>query len=245
LTGPRWKRPWNACEPENMSARTTRELKVEFLALLGAEEFEQRSGELLRHEPRRAINPLLSFLCATDEMLRWRAVRAIGTVVSHLAETDAESARIIMRRLIWSLNDESGGIGWGAPEAMGEILARSPVLACEYCCILISYVCEGGNRLENDALERGALWGIARLAQERPELVREAGDHVATHLGSEDPAKRGLAAWCLGSAGAGKWEHLLRPLLNDEAAVRIFHDGGIVEYRVSELAARALAAAGK
>lgn len=24
-----------------------------------------------------------------------------------------DSARIVMRRLMWSLNDESGGIGWG------------------------------------------------------------------------------------------------------------------------------------
>jgi hypothetical protein len=46
----------------------------------------------------------------------------MGEVMAHLADKDMESARVIMRRLMWSLNDESGGIGWGAPEAMGEIV---------------------------------------------------------------------------------------------------------------------------
>jgi len=44
-------------------------------------------------------------------------------VISNLTEKEMESARVIMRRLMWSLNDESGDIGWGAPEAMAEIIA--------------------------------------------------------------------------------------------------------------------------
>jgi len=55
-----------------------------------------------------------------------------------------ESARVIMRRLMWSLNDESGGIGWGAPEAMGEIMARHEQLTKEYSAILGSYIREDG-----------------------------------------------------------------------------------------------------
>ena len=55
----------------------------------------------------------------------------MGAVVAHLAEKDMESARVVMRRLMCSLNDESGGIGWGAPEAMGEIIASHEGLASE------------------------------------------------------------------------------------------------------------------
>ena len=61
----------------------------------------------------------------------------MGEVVSKIAENDLEFARIIMRRPMLNLNDESGGIGWGAPEAMGEIMARSEKLAEEYHKILI------------------------------------------------------------------------------------------------------------
>jgi len=53
----------------------------------------------------------------------------MGRVVSSLAEKDMESARVVMRRLMWNLNEESGGIGWGCPEAMGETMARSAPLA--------------------------------------------------------------------------------------------------------------------
>ena len=81
---------------------------------------------------------LFSFLCHHDQKIKWRAVTAMGMVISNLAEKEMESARVIMRRLMWSLNDESGGIGWGAPEAMAEIIACHQGLAEEYTHILIS-----------------------------------------------------------------------------------------------------------
>ena len=47
-------------------------------------------------------------------MIKWHAVSALGAIVAALAEKEMESARIIMRRLMWSLNDESGSIGSGS-----------------------------------------------------------------------------------------------------------------------------------
>jgi len=143
--------------------------------------------------PKKMINPLLCFLFETDEVIRWRAVRGVGITVSAIAEKALEQARTIMRRLIWSLNGESGGIGWGAPEAMGEIMAENETLAREYHRILVSYIDENGNLLENDELERGVMWGIDRLAQKRPELLREWTGPVMAQLNSPDPVKRGLA----------------------------------------------------
>lgn len=95
----------------------------------------------------------------------------MGAFVANLADEDIESARVIVRRLMWQLNDESGGIGWGAPEVMGEILARHEGLAGEYANILTSHIKEDGNSLEHEPLQRDALWGVARLAQVRPDLV--------------------------------------------------------------------------
>ncbi len=63
----------------------------------------------------------------------------MGRVAADLADRDMESARVVVRRLMWNLNDESGGIGWGSPEAMGEIMACHEGLAEEYSCILISF----------------------------------------------------------------------------------------------------------
>ena len=88
---------------------------------------------------------------------------------------------------MWSLNDESGGIGWDAPEAMSEIIASHEGLAKEYTNVLISYVREDGNFLEYEPLQRGAVWGIGSVAQARPDLVQDAlphGKFILLHLKS-------------------------------------------------------------
>ncbi len=173
-------------------------LRARVAELLHTDDFAVRLSEWSQFAPRQVISPLLSFLYSTDEQVKWRAVTAVGMVVAEMAEEDMEAARTVMRRLMWSLNDESGGIGWGAPEAMGEIMARQRQLAEEYYCILVSYICDAGNRLEHDLLECGVLWGLGRLAQVRPELLRESLCHISRYLQSQDPRQRGLAAWALG-----------------------------------------------
>ena len=112
----------------------------------------------------KVIGSLIFYLQSGEEKIKWRAVTAMGHVVSAMAERNMESARVVMRRLMWSLNDESGGIGWGAPEAMGEIMTRNESLASEYRHILLSYVNPDGNYLEFAPLRAGAVWGIDRLS---------------------------------------------------------------------------------
>jgi len=213
-------------------------------SLLASPDFE-KSLKGLAISPERTISPLLCFLYETDELIRWRAVRGIGITVSALAEKNLESARIIMRRLMWSLNDESGGIGWGAPEAMGEIMAESGALAKEYYRILVSYVDVDGNLLENDELERGVLWAIGRLAGRRPELFRDSTRPIIAQLNSSDPVKRGLALRALvflrqGGLDAGHLASLLVPLTQDQTAIRVFENGVFVEHKVCRLASQLL-----
>ena len=165
--------------------------------------------------------------------------------MSALAEEDLEAARIIMRRFLWSLNDESGGIGWGAPEAMGEIMAENGALAGEYHRILVSYIDENGNPLENDELERGVMWAIGRLARKRPELFLKKTRPILAQLNSPDPVKRGLALRTLlllhkGGLDLGRLATLLGPLLEDQTQIRIFEDGVFVEYKTCRLASELL-----
>jgi hypothetical protein len=199
--------------------------------LLKSDAFEARMGELASHAPRRIVNPLLSFLYSPDELIKWRAVTAVGFVVARMADEEMEWARVVMRRLIWSLNDESGGIGWGAPEAMGEIMANHERVAEEFSAILVSYIREDGNPLENGLLERGVLWGIGRLAQRRPGMVQGTVTHLAPYLAS---------AWVLGFVDAAAVMNHLKPLLQDPAKVHIFEKGRVHDYRICDLAGKAL-----
>jgi hypothetical protein len=169
--------------------------------LLRSDDFRQRLPELKNLPARQVINPLFSFLCSPDETVKMRAVAAIGVVVAQLANEDMESARVIMRRLIWNLNDESGGIGWGCPEAMGEIMASHEGLAKEYAPILISFIREDGNFFEYEPLLCGALWGVGRLAQVRPQLVKDSVPHVRSFLKSQNDTIKELAKWTLNSLG--------------------------------------------
>jgi hypothetical protein len=125
--------------------------------------------------PRQVVSPLIACLFHGDDRVRWHAVSALGATVAALAEMDREAARIIVRRLMWSLNDESGSIGWGAPEALAEIMARHDGLAEEYGHILVAYMGRDGCYLELPALQRGLMWGLGRLAGSGPTSSGDGG----------------------------------------------------------------------
>lgn len=218
----------------------TRELKKKILTLLTNGDFDKNLVKICQLPPRQAVNPLFSFFYNTDELIKWRAVTAMGAVVAGLADHDMESARVVMRRLMWNLNDESGGIGWGSPEAMGEIMARHAGLADEYAYLLVSYVDEDGNYIEHPMLQRGVLWGLGRLAHTRPWLVKQATPFLLPYLQSEDAMHRGLAAWTAGALGIEMIKPLLLRLTNDNKRITVFMDMHFIECTVGQLAAEAL-----
>lgn len=217
-----------------------RQLKKTVLGLLSSDDFETALAQIEQLPLRRAINPILGFLCADKELVRWRAVTATGAVVARIAAEDREAAREIVRRLMWSLNEESGGIGWGAPEAMAEIIARDGGLAREYAGIFVSYLDPQGNYLEHELLQRGVLWGVVRLAGVAPELVKDAAPHLRRFLGSRDAGVRGLAAAALGMLDDGDLRGDLEPLVQDEAQVRVYDGTRVTSRTVGEMAGEAL-----
>ena len=184
---------------------------------------------------RQVINPLFSFFYNPDELVKWRAVTAAGVVVTRLAHSHMESARVIMRRLIWNLNDESGGIGWGSPEAMGEIMARHEGLAGEYYQILISYIMPEGNYIEHEMLQRGVLWGLGRLAHERPGLIAPSAALLCPYLTSNDPHIRGLAAWSAALFDCRETNLILKNLKNDHTVVAVYLNTDLTETTIGEL----------
>ena len=217
-----------------------RNLKRRVLELIKAPNFCCSLEELKQLPCRSVINPLLSLLLDHDEQVKWRAVTAIGTVVAFMVQNDAESARVIMRRLMWSLNDESGGIGWGAPETMGEIMAQSETIADEYHSILISYLDENGNFLEYEPLQKGLLWGIARLSTVRPELMKPALIHLGKYLDSVDPSIRGFSAYTICHLSAGCPNEYLKTLLSDHAEFQTFWNSELRKFTVSEFVEKAV-----
>ncbi len=219
-----------------------RQIKKILPPLLRQPDFDQALAEIRSWPPRATISPLLSCIYQVDEVVKWRAVLALAEVMNSLAGKEMEQARVVMRRLMWSLNEESGGIGWGMPEAMGEIMARNRALAEEYGHILVSYMREECY-LELPALQRGLLWGLGRLAEVYPEklLAFDADGYMEHYLDSSDPAVQALAIRNFGLLKTPEALPLLKNFYDSPTSVHLFVGGGFVDTTVGELARQAVA----
>nr|WP_320010422.1 DVU0298 family protein [uncultured Desulfobulbus sp.] len=233
-----------------MSSRTT---KKKVLALFQGQDLDQILTELDRMPAKDAVNALFSLICRDELSLRWRAITCMGAQVARLAEENIEEARIMMRRFLWSLNDESGGIGWGAPESMAEVMCNHPALAEEYVHMLISYMREDGdephqdgNYIEHPLLQRGLLWAVARLAEYKPELLltRGADTDVLPYLESSDAEVRGLAALACGRLKIAEAKDGLHLLCQETTTIPLYHEGTLTQVSLNELAQEALEAIG-
>ncbi len=226
-----------------------RRLKMELKQDLLAPDWQDRLASLEQHPPARLVGPLFSFLLHDGE-LKWHSVTALGLAIARMAEERLEDARVVMRRCIWNMSEESGNLGWGMPETMGEILARHGKLAQEYNRLLISYIWETGredNFIEHPPLRRGGYWGVARLAQVRPELAataavafRQGLQHPGDSGENPDPAIRGLAAWGAGLLEDAEARPLLEKLQHDQEELPLYLERELKTVTVAELATQAL-----
>jgi hypothetical protein len=230
----------------------TRAIKQQVLGLLKQDDLAGIEMELALLQEKEVVNALFFGICHSDERIRWHAISAMGSAVARLAEQDTEEARIILRRILWSLNDESGGIGWGATESMAEIMCRHKGLADEYIHMLISYMrpdgeekCQDGNFLEHEMLQQGLMWAVGRLAQCRKKhlLVRGVEHDLPPYLESPDATVCGLAARAIGllgrTEGTGRLQYLAG---NDQRALRLYDQGAFSTVLVADLATQALQA---
>nr|MBF0221507.1 HEAT repeat domain-containing protein [Desulfobulbaceae bacterium] len=219
-----------------------RAVKEKVTELLRAADLEKALIELSTYEQGRVLKPLLSSLCSCDKVVKWHAVTAIGQVVGATAETDFESARVVMRRFMWMLNDESGGIGWGIPEVIGEVCAVHPKIAQEYTHILVSFMREEGFYLELPELQRGLMWGLGRLAQVYPQLLVEKNSlsYLPLYLGSADTRVKAGAVYATGLLNDKQSLPVLHKFVGDSSVVTLYKDRRFEETTLGALAREAI-----
>ncbi len=232
---------------------SSRKLKKAILGRLAKGNLDESLAFLGHHGPGHVVNVLFSAICREEQAIRWHAVSCMGVTLNRLAVQDMEAARVVMRRMLWSLNDESGGIGWGAPESLAEAMYLHAGLAKEYIHMLISYMrqdgdelLQDGNFLEHPILQRGLLWGVARLSERRQDLLlkKGAGNDILAYLASPDQQVRGLAALALGRLKLSMARSELKALVEDTEKMKIYEEGSFVETSVGRLAEEALEALG-
>lgn len=216
--------------------------------ILADPEWQSRLAELDDYRPGDLVPPLLNLRLDRNEAVRWRTVPAFGLTAARLAEASMEKTRVLMRTLMWYMNEESGNLGWGIPHFMGEAMVRNEKIAKEFHKILASYIfCDAecdGNFLDHPELRRDVYWGLARLAARRPEMVTHGERFLVAALEDADPYNRAYAAWTLGLIKAEGARGALEQLAADTAEIRTFRDNEIIDMTVGDMAREALAALG-
>ena len=169
--------------------------KVEVEALLEAEDHDA----LIRFSqgaPARTLRYLSARLYSEDAQVKWRAVRALGALAADPALLTNEKLAEQLRRYLWFLNDESGAVPYGVPEAIGEILARRPSLQEAFLPLICAMIHEE-DVSQTGVIERGVIWAIGRIG---PDALRGGPDIpqirniAAAH---PDRETRHVAEWTL------------------------------------------------
>jgi|GEM_PF-293299 len=150
-----------------------------------------RLGRWVKTE-RMAVRTLSSLLFDGDRLVCWRAAEALGRVAALECERDPEKIRRLLRRLFWQLNDESGNLGWYAPQAIAEILANAPSFLAEHARVLVSF-------LPEEPFEIGVRWGLARIAAMDKKVFEDtvAGELLLRSLSEPDKDLLGFTLYAL------------------------------------------------
>lgn len=223
-----------------------REQKRLIHSMLKNESIDQVKGYFQKSDTDHngVIHHLFSALCSTHEICKWHAVTGFGIVVPAVAAKNLENARIIMRRFLWSLNDESGGIGWGVPESMAEVMVKSDTLFMEYVHMLVSYLrgdgpelLQDGNYLELPALQQGLLWGVVRLLGSRKDAMLKLGveEDLFHYLESSDPRVRALAVWSLVRCGSNISHQAIQRVMDEDLQITVYLEERLHEITLSQL----------
>ncbi len=159
-----------------------------------------------------------------DEALRWSAIETIARLMKKWwDEGQEEKVRVYIRTLFWSLNDESGGIGWSSAQTIAEIIARNPLLADPYGSMMIAYC------IDEPPLLKGCLWGIGRLGGLMRKAVMPFKDEILEVFAVDDIGVLGTAAWAVGESGSSFAMPALKRLLGRSEPVTVYVEGTFLE----------------
>jgi len=134
---------------------------------------------------RTVLNKLVRFAYDKETLVGWRAIKAVGLVARVLAKSDHEFLRNACRKLLWSLNDESGGIGWSAPEMLGEIVSADPHRFAD----IVPLITQAYD-IEEDVFRSGVVYALCRVAANAPELAATHQKIIVMALSDKEPMVR-------------------------------------------------------
>jgi HEAT repeat protein len=158
-------------------------LKKSILLLLEANDLD--SLVTLAKDKPRVVSLLVRISYDKETLAGWRAIKAVGLIAQELVRTDYEYLRNTIRKLRWSLSDESGGIGWSAPELLGEIVCADPRRFADIVPLIADVY-----TIEEDVFRPGVMYAFSRIAESAPDLISPFTDILSAALTDENALVR-------------------------------------------------------
>lgn len=187
--------------------------------------------EELARNREHILRTLSSLIFDREPLIRWRAIEALGKVSRIIFGIDPDKVRRQIRRILWLMNDESGGLCWNGPEAIGEIIYNNPDLLEEYGPILISF-------LNEEPFEAGTRNALSRIGGIAPEIFEDSVPVILKSLESQDPYIRGFSVKALQAMSDKSARDKIETMTDDhhELDDYDFETGEHLKVKVSELA---------
>ncbi len=176
---------------------------------------------------------LISLAYDKEDVISWRAIEAIGIVAGELSRDRRDVIRDTIRRLLWSMREESGGIGWSAADMLGEIIRSDPDEFSDIIPIVWSF-------RDEEMFRAGVIWAMGRIAAVRPDLVKFILKDLQLMIKDSNPSVRGHAAWVVGILGEKILSEDISSLVNDASTINFYHDGELIKKTVSEIVKEAI-----
>jgi hypothetical protein len=223
-------------ENANNTMLTQRDMKHSLLAALEGNDLEAIQALALAN--RTVLSMLVRLAYDKTSLVGWRAITAIGVVSTLFVRNNYDFLRDTIRKLLWSLSDESGGIGWSAPEILGEIVCADPRKFSD----IVPLIAEVYD-IEEKVFRPGILYALGRIAGIDSSLVLPFKDIVVSGLSNSDPLAR-LYALDLSAKLRDQLPHTsfeefasaIRKLTGDTAEGWIYENGGFIGLTVADKA---------
>ncbi|NTU42618.1 MAG: HEAT repeat domain-containing protein [Nitrospirales bacterium] len=218
-------------KPEQTEKVIKGNLKKEVKKALEKGDLETVAG--LAQQDKAVLRTLVSLAYNKDEVLSWRAIEAMGRVAEALNPVRLDAVRDSIRRLLWSMGEESGGIGWTSAEMLGEIIRSNPETFSDIIPIVWSF-------REEENFRAGTIRAMGRVAEKRRDLAVFVSRDLREMFADKNPEVRGNAAWTAGILGTASLKEGVASLLGDEETLLFYLNGELHTVTVGALAREAL-----
>jgi hypothetical protein len=192
---------------------------------------------------RQAMSMLVRLAYDKETLVGWRAIKAVGRVAKTLVKIDPEFLRITIRKLLWMLTDESGGIGWSAPELLGEIVSADPGQFAD----IIPIIADVYN-IEEHVFRPGVVYALLRIAETDPERIVGYQEIIVKSLIDKDPLLKcyalELVKYICNIACNNRWSNeyikkvkfCINNIKNDTGVAWIYRNNCFIDVQVGFLA---------